>query len=290
MRRPRRAVAAGDGVVLAAPMRDSAELFRHGDVGGLRARLAEDGYLLVRGLVPARDVRAARRAVLSKLQEECPGVFRRPGSCAPRPGAARVGLIAKQHVAALPVVRAALEHPRIFSLIAALLGGAAPPVTATFKWLRAVCPSEFTGVHMDSVYVRGAEDCLTAWMPVGDVPVSQGALLVARGSNRLPSFSALRDGYGRTTPGADGTSSGWLTADGSELAAALPAGSAPPEWVTADFRAGDVAVLPLRTTHMTARNASGALRLSADTRWQRATDARDPRLKDWRSAAADDTL
>ena len=37
----------------------------------------------------------------------------------------------------------------------------------------------------------------------------------------------------------------------------------------------------MEVVHMTACNVSGRIRLSCDTRWQPAEDARDPRLAAW---------
>jgi hypothetical protein len=68
------------------------------------------------------------------------------------------------------------------------------------------------------------------------------------------------------------------------VAARLPPGAPPPDWRTADFRAGDVCVLRMDVLHLSARNVSGTLRTSADTRWQAASSARDPRLRFWRGA------
>lgn len=47
-------------------------------------------------------------------------------------------------------------------------------VTTGFKWLRAVAPSEFTGVHTDRVFLgRGSGQLITAWLPLGDCPTDQ---------------------------------------------------------------------------------------------------------------------
>lgn len=47
-------------------------------------------------------------------------------------------------------------------------------MTTAFKWLRAVAPGEFTGVHTDRVFLgRGSHRLLTAWIPLGDCPVEQ---------------------------------------------------------------------------------------------------------------------
>ncbi len=43
-------------------------------------------------------------------------------------------------------------------------------ITTGYKWLRAVCKGEFTGVHTDKVFLgRGSPHVLTAWVPLGQV-------------------------------------------------------------------------------------------------------------------------
>ena len=43
-------------------------------------------------------------------------------------------------------------------------------ITTGYKWLRAVCEGEFTGVHTDKVFLgRGSPRVLTAWVPLGQV-------------------------------------------------------------------------------------------------------------------------
>ena len=43
-------------------------------------------------------------------------------------------------------------------------------ITSGYKWLRAVCQGEFTGVHTDKVFLgRGSPRVLTAWVPITQV-------------------------------------------------------------------------------------------------------------------------
>jgi hypothetical protein len=283
-------VAAGDAPLAGVcDMRDSAPLLAAGELDRLRARLARDGYLLLRGALPRRAVHAARAAILAALFEELPDAFAPgapPGDGAAAPGAAALGLLGRQHIAALPAVAAVLESPQLFALAGGLLGASpADIITPVYKWARAVAPGEFTGVHADAVFLAAPPDAmLTVWVPLGDVAVENGALLVAAGSHRLPAFAPLREAYLPRRAGADGTRSGWLASSGADVAARLPPGAPPPDWRMADFRAGDVCVLRMDVLHLSARNVSGTLRTSADTRWQAASLARDPRLRFWRGA------
>lgn len=101
----------------------------------------------------------------------------------------------------------------------------------------------------------------------------------------MRAFDKLRESYGQSAVGGDGTSSGWLSDDGSKLSELLAKHSI--DWRTADMRAGDVVILDPLVLHMSATNISGQIRLSCDTRWQPADDPRDPRLKSWRAVGTD---
>uniref|UniRef100_A0A061RZK2 Phytanoyl-dioxygenase n=1 Tax=Tetraselmis sp. GSL018 TaxID=582737 RepID=A0A061RZK2_9CHLO len=193
-----------------------------------------------------------------------------------------------QQVAAMPNVRRVLESGRLFELMANLFQDP-EVVTSDFKWLRAVAPGEFTGVHTDRVFLgKGSSRLLTAWIPLGDCPVEEGSMMVVPGSHRMEEFSALRSSYGNSEVGQDGTRSGWLTDDGSKLGELLgpSTGSGAREavqWHTSDFKAGDMVVLSIDTLHMSAANRSGNIRISCDTRWLPASEPRDPRLAAWNS-------
>ena len=52
-------------------------------------------------------------------------------------------------------------------------------VTPAYKWLRAVGDYEFTGLHMDRVFMGRSPRMLTAWIPLGEVPIAQGPILVS---------------------------------------------------------------------------------------------------------------
>ena len=177
-----------------------------------------------------------------------------------------------------------LESPRLFSLAAALLQLPGPEavVTPAFKWARCVAPGEFTGLHADAAFFRPLADVasapmLTAWLPLGDVAVERGALVVAPGSHRARALAPLRTAYLARPLGADGTHSGWLASSAAALQPQPPRG-----WATADFRAGDVVILRMDVLHLTACNVSDRLRTSCDTRWQPRDAPRDAALAHWR--------
>jgi hypothetical protein len=261
-------------------------LYAQHDWPGLRARLQRDGYLMLRGVLPATAVRKARAFLLGELHAAKPRCFA-PGiphsEARAAEGAGSLGLLARQDLAAAPPVAAVLEAPPLFALMRRLLQ-AEEVVTSGYKWLRAVGAAQFTGLHTDRVFLgRGTPRLLTAWTPLGDVPPELGSLLVAAGSHRLPAFAALHAGYGHSQVGKDGTRSGWLTDDGGALAGQA---GGPVDWRVAECGPGDVVVLGLDVLHMSASNETRPprIRLSCDTRWQPAGEPRDPRLVVWRTA------
>ena len=286
---PRFWVAGGAGRVLARPMLDSSPSLD--DPAALRAALRRDGYLLLRGVLPPRDVRRARRRCLDALAASRPDCFhpdarrRREGILAP--DATRLSLLSRQDIATSPEVRAVVESNALFDLVEALFDGARA-MTTRFKWLRAVAGGEYTGPHADRVFLgRGCDRLVTAWIPLGVVRVEDGALLVARGSHANAAFTRVRETYGASEVGEDGTRSGWLANDAAAVAGMLGEG-AEVDWRTTRFEPGDVAVLGIDTVHMSASNASGEeggdarLRVSCDTRWQPAAAKADDRVREWR--------
>ena len=121
---------------------------------------------------------------------------------------------------------------------------------------------------------RGSQSLLTTWIPWSDVPIDLGGLVVLEGSHRLPGFSILRETLGKTD--ADQTEfAGHTLTDPFELSALDQRA----RWVTAlEFRAGDIVCFTMQTLHTGIRNDSeSSLRLSADVRFQPASDPRDER-------------
>ena len=269
----RKTLLVGTGEIAVTQMKDSTSDFKSGDFDTLRSRLAGDGYLLLRGVVPQDTVLESRKYILDKLGE---AGFLKPGAdpmagfffdkdLFPR-------LLNRQDIAHDKAVLQTLEHPAIEVLMTRLLQ--TPVKTSQYKWLRAVTQGKFTGVHVDRVYMgNGSSRLLTAWIPLGAIPAQQGTLVVSPGSHVSSHLHDLRTSYGRSTVGADGHQSGWYTTDPNDI---LSFGQT--AWCSTDFQAGDVCVLGLDLLHASSTNCTDCYRLSCDTRWQPVDEAMDPRL------------
>lgn len=240
-----------------------------GNPAALRARLDDEGYLLLRGLQDRSLVLEARRQMIQVLREE--GIADRSGGpldARPAPSGQDRG--GDSRLAQCPAFLQVVESERIRSFMQGIYGAEA--LTFTFKWVRVVGPGDFTGAHYDVVYMgRGSLGVLTVWTPFGDLGYEHGTLAVVPGSQRLPGFARMRETYGRMDVDRDRVS-GWFANDPLDVTATRGG-----RWATSEFRAGDVLIFGMHMMHMSLTNTSDAFRLTADTRWQKAGEPVDER-------------
>jgi Phytanoyl-CoA dioxygenase (PhyH) len=221
---------------------DSAALVS--DPDGLRGRLAADGYLFFRGLLPPAEVRAAGRAVLSRLQAGGWADDRGVPSVRPRAGNPADAL-------ADPAYRAALtsaEFNRLpyLSPLRAVARAVLGPGAFSYpvKVLRAVYPEHPQArprgryIHYD-YGVSGVQDMLTSWVPLIDIPARIGGLAVQPGGHLGPPRPPRLLGV------------------------------AEPGWATTSYQPGDAIIFHCLTPHAALPNHSSSLRISGDFRWQR---------------------
>jgi hypothetical protein len=211
-----------------------------GNPVALRARLAADGYVLLRGLLPAERVHAAGELAAAQLRA---GGWTTAGP--PVPGRAGPGA-----ALASPAYRAAVTSLAFNALpylaplretVRRILGPQA--FSYPVKVLRAVAPEipaqrpRGRYIHCDYM-ASGVQDMLTTWIPLAEIPVTLGGLAVCPGGHQdRPRRPRLLAG---TEPG----------------------------WATTCYRPGDVIIFHCLTPHAALPNASRQLRLSADFRWQ----------------------
>jgi len=256
------------------------------DIGVLRERMAEDGYVYLPGYLNRELVLEARKSVTERLAEEgLTDPNYPPDEAVAPPGS---GLKFQPDLAHdnEPLHRL-LYGGRMIEFYERFLGGAVRHYD--FTWMRAVAPGHGTHPHGDVVFMgRGTHDLYTAWTPLGDVDYELGGLMILEGSHRLRS---LRDGYLRrdvdeyceNVPGeeeyakAGSGMDGWrwdgrLSDDPVELRRQLGG-----RWLTAEYRAGDLLTFTTFTIHASLDNRSKRIRLSSDSRYQLASDPIDER-------------
>lgn len=250
----------------------------------LQTRMQENGYLYFRGFFLREDVLAVRRAVVLRLLAA--GLLQ-PGTDPMLAIAAENRNKHFSHDLARdnPELDRLLYQGKIMDLYRGLFGEDIRHFD--FTWFRAVFPGLGTKPHCDVVYMgRGTRDRLcTAWVPIGDVPVEVGGLMILEGSHRqkdrLRSYLELDvDAYCTNGRHAGQIESGerlWekdgaLSKNPVSLREKLGG-----RWLTANFSAGDLLTFPMQTVHASLDNPSGSVRLSSDSRYQPASEPADER-------------
>lgn len=250
----------------------------------LRARMAEDGYLYLPGLLDPQQVAEARLSILHKLQAEGalhPDYPLDAGIIAPdvhftfRPDLANGN----------PVIEQLLYSGIVMDFMQEFLGG--PVLHYDYTWLRAKAPGPNTATtpHCDIVFMnRGTKNLYTAWTPLDDIPYDLGGLIVLENShiNRdhlseywefdVDTFCVDEKNDEAHERWAWGKGGGSFSKDAIGVRQALGG-----RWLSAEYKAGDLLIFSMFTLHASLDNCTNRVRLSTDSRYQLASEAVDER-------------
>ena len=250
-------------------LRDSNTLL--GNAAAMRARLADDGYLFIRGLHDRKLVLQARQQMLEKLAAAGsldPDVPMMEGRIKPGSGSTFKG--GANDLTSCPAYQELIRGPRCLEFYSHLRGG--PAMTYDYQWLRVVGNGDCTGAHFDVVYMgRGTHNLLTMWTPLGDISYDMGPLALCVGSHRDASFAKVRETYGSMDVDRDRVA-GWFSNDPMEIQSRFGG-----QWMTSEFEPGDALIFGMFTLHASLTNTSNKFRLSSDTRYQLASEPVDER-------------
>jgi ectoine hydroxylase-related dioxygenase (phytanoyl-CoA dioxygenase family) len=156
-----------------------------------------------------------------------------------------------------------------------------------FTWVRAISPGTGTAPHCDHVYMgRGTSELYTAWTPLGDVSYELGGLMVLEKSHLhqplrenycrkdVDAFCSNRRGDDWEQMGGGGNirTGGWLSPHPAKLRNRLGG-----RWLTTEYRAGDLLTFSTFLVHASLDNRTDHIRLSSDSRYQRASEPADER-------------
>jgi len=245
-------------------LRDSNDLL--GDFQGLRTRMNEDGYLLIRGFHDRDQVMKARRSFIDKIAGQnklMPGTDPDDGLIGPENKLANFQGSSDQPKPFIDLVNG--EH--VMRFFDQFLDGES--LTFDYKWARAVGTGESTGAHYDVVYMgRGTKNLYTVWTPLGDIPYDLGGLAVLQGSHH---FEKVKETYGKMDVDRDKVQ-GWFSNDPVETIEKFGG-----RWATTEYQAGDVLIFGMYTMHGSLTNQTNRYRLSCDTRYQLKSDPVDER-------------
>lgn len=257
---------------LIGELTDSAALL--GEPELLRSRLQEDGYLFLKAVLPATAVHAARREVFQRLLQV--GEIAEPAAAGIATGGSRRAELEPdlggfwKSVSETPTLRSVSHGSAIGAILSLLFGEPARP--QDYMFLRAAALGRATGLHFDyPFFTRAHDQVATVWLPIGDVPVSDGPLVVVEGSNQFRDLIDPMIGFDIST---DKTRKADLGIDAITFAEQRRT-----RLLTRNFEAGDIALFGMYTAHGSLDNHSsiGRVRLSCDVRWQPATLPMDDR-------------
>jgi Phytanoyl-CoA dioxygenase (PhyH) len=214
------------------------------DYAGLKAAMREYGYVFLPGLLPPSQVAEVAGRLASILckggwVEDTGFTVRRRFQLHHPPRLMSPRLYAEMQ--SCEALHSLVRHHLIRMAVEAVLG---PALVHPQVLLRAYRPIHAGGpadpaVHRDYPSWR-IPDMLTIWIPLTECSPARGGLCILEGSHR-----GIID-----VPSA-------LSGDG---------------WASAHYRTGDVLIFHCYTVHGTLQNASGAARISADSRWQSAAE------------------
>ncbi len=263
-------------------LRSSSDLLGRGEA--LRARLEEDGYLYIPGFFAREDIFSVRANLTDLLAAQgCLDAARPSFEAVVNPD-----LRGKRFEAHLPQANPGVDGivfgGQLVSFYETLFGE--PIRHFDFKWFRAVGPGPGTHPHCDLPYMgRGTRNLLTCWIPYGDVPLDLGGLMVLENSHRQSErirayLDTDVDSYCENRPkevakvkeGGGWSHPGWLSTNPVSLQQKLGG-----RWLTADWKAGDFLTFRMDLVHGSLDNHTDQVRLSSDTRYQRASEPIDGR-------------
>jgi hypothetical protein len=253
------------------------------DVEELRRRFAEDGYLYMRGYLDRDEVLAARASLTARLAEAGvldPAYPPAEGVCKPGSGYVFKPEITNNNAE----VQNLLYSGRLVDFYTRFFGE--PIRHYDFTWLRAIGPGKGTNPHCDLPYMgRGTHQHMTCWVPYGDISFTLGGLMVLEGSHKrmdLLENYVYRDVDAfceNKAKDAEKAKKGGWTFSGT-LSHNPPAvrNKFGGRWLTTEFKAGDFITFGMFLVHASLDNRSdNRLRLSSDSRYQRASEAIDER-------------
>ena len=231
-----------------AEFRESSYLI--GSVAELQQRMASDGYLFFRGLIPVDVLLELRQKITTVLLEQGwikGGASQMDALAAslPHREGGKEYLMALREVMRLEQLHALAHRRELIQVMRAVLGSTAFPHPLS------IAPELSTPPHQDYPNNQGSRNLTAAWIPLGDCPRESGSLAILEGSHR---FGVLPLQF-HLGPG--------------NRSAVLHEGLEECRWLSSDFALGDVLLFPALTVHRALDNMSEErLRLSVDFRYQ----------------------
>jgi hypothetical protein len=250
----------------------------------LRRSFSDDGYVLLRGVLPREDILAARKEVFGRLAEM--GEIQQPveaglatGTSHRRERAPDLAAFWKS-VSEGPALRGVTHASRLREVVGRLFGAPARP--HDYLFLRSAPVGNATNLHYDyPFFAGGASQIVTCWLPLGEIPVCDGPLVVVEHSHHFEDLICpMRSAALSSNPlGFAAAQDAAYQSSATDTLAFVR--SRRTRLLTTHFHLGDVMIFSGFTMHGSLDNHSpaGRVRLSVDVRYQPAAEsADDPRF------------
>ena len=252
------------------------------DFEALRARFQEDGYLYLPGYLDREEVLGVRQTLTDRLAEQGllhPDHPSFEGVAHPEKRTAFKPDLAREN----DKLKKLIYSGRLIDFYTGFFGESIRHYDYT--WLRAIGPGKGTNPHCDVVYMgRGTKQHMTCWIPYGDVSFELGGLMILEDSHKksdrlknylerdVDEFCENRPDQVEKAKKEQWVFSGSLSHNPPVLRESLGG-----RWLTTEYRAGDILTFGMNLVHASLDNRTNRIRLSTDSRYQRASEAIDER-------------
>lgn len=243
------------GAIHPEPMYEANELL--GDASALRGKLADDGYLFLRNIVPVDALLELREQITEILAAHgwiADGDERMAAKtiCRPRREGQPKFFQAHDKIVKLEAFHSLAHESGLMNAMRQALGDSVfPHPLSIIRLVFPDSPELSTPPHQDFPNNQGSPNLTAAWMPLADCRMSDGSLAIMEGSNKfgvLPLDFHLGAGNRQAVLSEDVMSC---------------------RWVGADFKLGDVVLFSALTVHRALDNQTvDRMRLSVDFRYQ----------------------
>ncbi|MFT4520970.1 MAG: ectoine hydroxylase-related dioxygenase (phytanoyl-CoA dioxygenase family) [Halioglobus sp.] len=245
------------------PMYEANELL--GDTAAMQARLASDGYLFLRNIIPVDALENLRDEITQILAgqgwiEDGEERMKAKAVCRPRREGQPKFFKAHDEIVKLEAFHSMAHEEALMNVMQQALGDTVfPHPLSIVRLVFPDVPELATPPHQDFPNNQGTPNLTAAWMPLGDCGIDDGSLAIMEGSNQfgvLPLDFHLGAGNRQAVLNDEVKTC---------------------RWVGADFKAGDVVLFTSLTIHRALTNKNlERMRLSVDFRYQLEGEALTP--------------
>jgi len=237
----------------------------------LREKLKNNGYLFLRGFLDEFKIHNYNELIKSDFSKYSNRFNRLKNSYKDFKETRNCGHI--------PSIREFIKKGKITEFFSMIFGEPATPYD--FIWSRVKGYGTAENCHCDIVYMQhGTHNLYTAWIPLMDIPLEMGPIMILDKSHCL----AKLDSY-RSLDIDDDRLKRMLVYKHGKFFRGFDYSKNPNEvqkefglkWLTADFHKGDILIFSADVLHCTLDNNSDKLRFSIDARFQAKSEPIDSR-------------